>query len=97
MQIQQEDDPAAEMRADGQLSSEEDKTGSQTRKMTQRKHVDALLDISEEMFLRDQEPYEYHCYSAWEDAVSFSISWYLPLALKAQIHSNTTVSDMELH
>ncbi|XP_078139058.1 uncharacterized protein C16orf46 homolog [Centroberyx gerrardi] len=32
-------------------------------------HVDALLDISEENFLKEQEPYEYHCFSGWEEAV----------------------------
>ncbi|XP_061882924.1 uncharacterized protein LOC133634023 isoform X2 [Entelurus aequoreus] len=35
----------------------------------QRIHVDALLDISEEAFLKEVEPYEYHCYPGWEEAV----------------------------
>nr|XP_046241293.1 uncharacterized protein si:ch73-103b9.2 [Scatophagus argus] len=34
-----------------------------------RKHVDALLDLSEEDFLKELEPYEYRCYSGWEEAV----------------------------
>lgn len=34
-----------------------------------RKHVDALLDISEEM-LKELEPQEDHCYSSWDEAVS---------------------------
>nr|XP_057944528.1 uncharacterized protein si:ch73-103b9.2 [Doryrhamphus excisus]XP_057944529.1 uncharacterized protein si:ch73-103b9.2 [Doryrhamphus excisus] len=35
----------------------------------QRFHVDALLDISEEAFMKEVEPYEYHCYPGWEEAV----------------------------
>lgn len=31
---------------------------------------DALLDISEEDFLKELEPHKYHCYSGWEEAVS---------------------------
>ncbi|KAK2854117.1 hypothetical protein Q5P01_006778 [Channa striata] len=35
----------------------------------ERRHVDVLLDISEEDFLKELEPHEYHCYSGWEEAV----------------------------
>lgn len=35
-----------------------------------RRQVDALLDISEEDFLKELEPHEYHCYSVWQEAVS---------------------------
>ncbi|TNM91191.1 hypothetical protein fugu_003480 [Takifugu bimaculatus] len=34
-----------------------------------RRHVDALLDISEEELLRDLEPLEYCCSSSWDEAV----------------------------
>ncbi|XP_054892478.1 uncharacterized protein C16orf46 homolog isoform X2 [Poeciliopsis prolifica] len=37
--------------------------------MPERKHVDALLDISEQSFMRDLEPHEWHCYPGWEHAV----------------------------
>lgn len=37
---------------------------------TERRHVDVLLDLSEEDFLMELEPHEYHCYSGWEEAVS---------------------------
>lgn len=36
----------------------------------ERTHVDALLDISEEEFLKELEPHQYHCYSGLEEAVS---------------------------
>ena len=39
-----------------------------------RRHVDALLDISDEDFLKDLQPFEYHCYSAREEAVSKLLS-----------------------
>uniref|UniRef100_H3C660 Uncharacterized protein n=1 Tax=Tetraodon nigroviridis TaxID=99883 RepID=H3C660_TETNG len=34
-----------------------------------RKHVDALLDISEEELLKELEPQEDHCYGGWDEAV----------------------------
>ncbi|KAL6113193.1 uncharacterized protein ACO6RY_11533 [Pungitius sinensis] len=34
-----------------------------------RRHVDVLLDISEEDFIKEMEPHEYHCYSGLEEAV----------------------------
>lgn len=37
-------------------------------------HVYSLLDISEEYFLKEQEPYEFLCFSGWEEAVSDFIS-----------------------
>ncbi|KAM8894658.1 uncharacterized protein C16orf46 homolog isoform 2-T2 [Spinachia spinachia] len=35
----------------------------------ERRHVDILLDISEEDFIKEMEPHEYHCYSGLEEAV----------------------------
>ncbi|XP_074470037.1 uncharacterized protein C16orf46 homolog [Sebastes fasciatus] len=35
----------------------------------ERRCVNALLDISEEDFMKELEPYEYHCYPGWEEAV----------------------------
>lgn len=35
-----------------------------------RRHVQAFLDISEEEFLEELEPYDYHCYPGLEEAVS---------------------------
>ncbi|XP_047436115.1 uncharacterized protein LOC125005132 [Mugil cephalus] len=34
-----------------------------------RDHVDALLDISEEILLNEKEPHEFHCYSGLEESV----------------------------
>ena len=34
-----------------------------------RGYVDVLLEISEEALMDDLEPYEYHCYQGWEEAV----------------------------
>ncbi|KAM4743957.1 uncharacterized protein C16orf46 homolog isoform 1-T2 [Anableps anableps] len=49
------------MKKDGRMS--------ELQKMPERKYIDALLDISEESFMRDLEPYECHWYSGWEHAV----------------------------
>ncbi|XP_031169959.1 uncharacterized protein LOC116060511 isoform X2 [Sander lucioperca] len=49
-----------------ELPTQEDAVGDQTK---ERRHVDSLLDISEEDFMKEQEPYEYHCYPGWEEAV----------------------------
>ncbi|XP_070823247.1 uncharacterized protein C16orf46 homolog [Chaetodon trifascialis] len=54
---------------DRELPAQEDAVGEQPYKTPDRRHVDALLDISEEDFLKDLEPYEYHGYSGWEEAV----------------------------
>ncbi|XP_068586805.1 uncharacterized protein C16orf46 homolog [Cebidichthys violaceus] len=35
----------------------------------ERRHVDVLLDISEEDFMKELEPHEYHCYSGWEETL----------------------------
>lgn len=35
----------------------------------ERKHVDVLIDISEEELVKEQEPFEFHCHSGWEEAV----------------------------
>ncbi|KAM4593537.1 uncharacterized protein PAE49_008184 [Odontesthes bonariensis] len=42
---------------------------SQPLRRPERRHVDALLDISEENSMREREPYEYVSYSRREDAV----------------------------
>ncbi|KAA8595558.1 uncharacterized protein C16orf46 homolog isoform X1 [Etheostoma spectabile] len=52
--------------SDNNLPTQEDPVGDQTK---ERRHVDSLLDISEEDSMKEQEPYEYHCYSGWEEAV----------------------------
>ncbi|XP_038556706.1 uncharacterized protein si:ch73-103b9.2 [Micropterus salmoides] len=49
--------------------TQEDAVGAQLYKTPERRHVDTLLDISEQDFLTELEPYEYHCYSGWEEAV----------------------------
>lgn len=58
------------------LSTQEDALGGQTG---DRRHVDALLDISEEFFLKELEPYDYHSSSGWEEAVSRRTSSANPL------------------
>ncbi|XP_030582270.1 uncharacterized protein LOC115778327 [Archocentrus centrarchus] len=63
----QEETHTAVNGADGELSAPEDAAGEHT--MQERRLVDTLLDISEENFLNETEPDEYHCYSGWEDAV----------------------------
>ncbi|XP_044047129.1 uncharacterized protein C16orf46 homolog [Siniperca chuatsi] len=55
--------------SDKELPTQKDAVGEQPYKTPERRHVDALLDISEEDFLTELEPYEYHCYSGWEEAV----------------------------
>ncbi|KAF1392941.1 hypothetical protein PFLUV_G00033250 [Perca fluviatilis] len=49
-----------------ELPTQEYAAGDQTK---ERRHVDSLLDISEEDFMKEHEPYEYHCYPGWEEAV----------------------------
>lgn len=68
--------------ADGELSAPEDTAGE--HKIAERRLVDTLLDISEENFLNETEPDEYHCYSGWEDAVSELYS--LPCCLYVAAH-----------
>ncbi|XP_060897269.1 uncharacterized protein C16orf46 homolog [Labrus mixtus] len=48
---------------------EEDAVEEQPCEKPDRKHVDALLDISEEAFVKELEPFEFHCYNGWEEAV----------------------------
>lgn len=55
---------------DKEPPAQEDAAGEQPHQTPERRHVDALLDISEEDFLKELEPQEYHCYSGWEEAVS---------------------------
>lgn len=45
-------------------------TQEETGERTERRHVDVLLDMSEEDFMKELEPHQYHCYSGWEEAVS---------------------------
>ncbi|XP_023187937.1 uncharacterized protein C16orf46 homolog [Xiphophorus maculatus] len=42
---------------------------SKLLEMPERTHIDALLDISEQSFMRDLEPHKWHCYPGWEHAV----------------------------
>lgn len=55
--------------SDGGLAPEE-AAGEELRERPDRKHVDALLDISEEELLKELEPQEDHCYGGWDEAVS---------------------------
>lgn len=66
--------------SDKGFPEQEDTAGEQPYNTPERAHVDVLLDISEEDFLKELEPHEYHCYSGWEEAVSEVVSAYcLPL------------------
>lgn len=56
--------------SDRESSTQEDTAGEQRDRTADRRHVEALLDISEEDFLKELEPYEDHCYSGWDEAVS---------------------------
>lgn len=38
-------------------------------KTPDRRHVNVLLESSEEELMKDLEPHEYHCYQGWEEAV----------------------------
>lgn len=78
MATSEEVDHTAVDGSDKELPAQEDAGGEQPYSTPDRRHVDALLDISEEDFLKDLEPYEYHCYSGWEEAVSEWISSLLP-------------------
>ncbi|XP_031702362.1 uncharacterized protein C16orf46 homolog isoform X1 [Anarrhichthys ocellatus] len=49
-----------------ELPTQEEAVEEQT---PERRHVDVLLDISEEDFMKELEPHEYNCYSGWEEAV----------------------------
>ncbi|XP_077376196.1 uncharacterized protein C16orf46 homolog isoform X2 [Festucalex cinctus] len=54
--------------SDGATPEQEDAVDEQLYK-AQRMHVDVLLEMSEEAFLKELEPHEYHCYCGWEEAV----------------------------
>ncbi|KAG8001497.1 hypothetical protein GBF38_007183 [Nibea albiflora] len=54
---------------DREFSAQEDTAGEQSYRTADRRHVEALLDFSEEDFLKELEPYEDHCYSGWDEAV----------------------------
>lgn len=63
-----EADPTSGKGSDQDPLAQEDPAGEQPCcRTTERRHVDALLDVSEELEL---EPHDYHCYSGWEEAVS---------------------------
>ena len=72
METLEEVDRTAVNGSDQQLPALKDGTvGEQPPCRTpDRRQVDALLDISEEDFLKELEPHEYHCYSVWQEAVS---------------------------
>lgn len=65
---------------DQEPPAQEDSAGEQSHHRTPgRRHVDVLLDISEEDSLKELEPHEYHCYSGWEEAVSYFKTFLLPV------------------
>ncbi|XP_029950786.1 uncharacterized protein C16orf46 homolog [Salarias fasciatus] len=66
MEICEEDDLTPVDREEGDPT---DSVEQQPIRTPVRTHVDVLLDISEENLLKELEPYEYHCYSSWEDSV----------------------------
>lgn len=49
---------------------EEEAAGEERYETPDRKHVDALLDISEEELLKELELQENHCSSSWDETVS---------------------------
>lgn len=53
-----------------ELPAAEEAAGEQLYESPGRRHVEALLDISEEEVLRDLEPLECCCPSSWDQAVS---------------------------
>lgn len=56
---------------DGEAPTQEDAVWEEESCRTpERRLADVLLDISEEDSMREQEPYEYHCYPGAEEAVS---------------------------
>lgn len=58
------------VRGSDELPAPEEASGEERYETPDRKHVDALLDISEEELLKELEPQEYHCSSSWDEAVS---------------------------
>lgn len=73
-------DSGAEM----ELLTQDNTAGEEPCETPERSSVEALLDISEENFLKELEPYEYHCYSGWEEAVSKRLALSLPLSYTYQ-------------
>ncbi|XP_008292980.1 uncharacterized protein C16orf46 homolog [Stegastes partitus] len=55
--------------ANRDFSAQEDTAEEEPHRTAERRHVDSLLDVSEEGFEKELEPHEYHCYSGWEEAV----------------------------
>lgn len=68
-----EEDHSAVKGSDMELPAQEDAVLEQPYRTADRTHVDALLDISEEVFLNEKEPHEFHCYSGLEESVSESM------------------------
>lgn len=63
-----------------------------TVKTERRKHVDALLDFSQKVYLKELEPHEFHSYSGWHEAVS--TSWPDTLQWHSVLYLLLTSSDM---
>ncbi|KAG7230212.1 hypothetical protein INR49_012345 [Caranx melampygus] len=64
--------PTAVGAPDVEALTQEDAVWEEYCKTPERRHVDVLLDISEEDSMREEEePYEYHCYSGAEEAKKY--------------------------
>lgn len=59
----------------GEPPAPEGAAGEQLYESPDRKHVDALLDISEEELLKELEPPDQRCSTGWDEAVSMSGSF----------------------
>ncbi|XP_029311819.1 uncharacterized protein LOC115024428 [Cottoperca gobio] len=66
MSTLKEVDDTAVNGSDEELPTWGETVGEQT---PERRHADALLAFSEEASMKEREPFEYHCYSGWEEAV----------------------------
>lgn len=56
------------------LSIQEEPAEEHLVQTPDRRHVDDLLDISEEDFLKELEPHENYSYCGWDEAVSTNLS-----------------------
>lgn len=56
------------------LSTQEEPAEEHLVQTADRRHVDDLLDISEEDFLKELEPHENRSYCGWDEAVSTNLS-----------------------
>lgn len=55
------------------MATSQDENGSDEEQLQgtlHRRHVEALLDVSDEDFWKDLEPCDSHSHSGWEEAVS---------------------------